>query len=78
MLRKCVASEVRFGEQTQPGDSAGARKLMPLRFGNWTQLHFANDSFEESVYGGQIAERTRRAAKSFDDPFDSAHGWLRH
>src|SRR5437868_1119464 len=40
---KCVAREMRFGEQTEAGDSAGVRELVPLRLAYRAQFHTGDD-----------------------------------
>src|SRR6267143_5348239 len=74
MFGKGVAGEVRFREEAKPGDSAGARKLMPLRLTDGTELHLADDSLEQILQDRHVSQRLRRTTKRFDNPLDSAHG----
>src|SRR5262249_35323550 len=74
MLRKSMASEMRLGEKTEPGDPSGPRKLMPLRRIDGPKTHFRNDSAKEVFDGGRASQRLRRTTKGFDHPLDSVHG----
>src|ERR1700683_3647451 len=73
MLGEGVAGEVRFGEQAQSGDAAGARELAPLRGAERAEFHLVNNFIEEGAEYARVLQRFRRASERFDDPFDSAH-----
>ena len=49
MFRECVAGKVRFGEQAQAGDTAAARKLVPLRGADWAEAQIENQRIEKSA-----------------------------
>jgi hypothetical protein len=59
VFRKCVASEVRFGKQTEAGDAAGSRELMPLRFADRAQFHATYHPMEERFHRPKVAQRFR-------------------
>jgi hypothetical protein len=46
MFREGVASKMRFGEQTQAGDTAATGKLVPLRGADWTEVQIENQRVE--------------------------------
>ncbi len=68
-----MASQVRFRQKTEPGDTAGTRKLMPLNFANRAKLHLGYYPVEKTLEQRWISQRLRGAPKSFDDPFHSVH-----
>jgi hypothetical protein len=48
MFWECVAGEVRLGKQTESRDSTGSGKLIPQRFADRPQHHFANHFVKKS------------------------------
>jgi hypothetical protein len=74
VLRKRMTREVRFGEKAKPGNATGSGKLMPLRFANGTELHFADDAVKQVFQNSRVAQRLCGTPERLDDPFRSAHG----
>jgi len=74
VLGKSVAGEMGLGEKTEAGDSAGSGKLMPLRRAYGAETHLFDNLAEEILENCPVTQRSREAAKGFDDPLDSVHG----
>lgn len=55
MLRKGMASQMRFGKEAQSGDAAGTGKLMPNRRTNRPELQIFNDGDKERLEHALVA-----------------------
>lgn len=71
---KSVACEMRFSQETKPGNPASSGKLMPLGFPHRPEIHLLNHSAEKILQRRRVTQRLRGAPKGFDDPLDSVHG----
>jgi hypothetical protein len=64
---------MRFRQQAKTGDTAGIRKLVPVRFSNWPEPQGRDDSIKELTQELRIPERLSGASVCVNDPFDSVH-----
>jgi hypothetical protein len=77
ILGERVAGKVRFREQAQAGNTAAARKLVPLRGAHWTEAQVANQSVEESAEEFKVPQSFRTTPLRINNPLNPTHSSTR-
>jgi len=66
-----MASKVRFGEQVQPGYTAGLREAMPHRIADDAQAEICDNLFAKTANRINIAKYIRRTTLRIHQPLSA-------